>query len=59
MRLYDSGINVSDARVKTAYSKPARIDLRVELKNVEQLDKTIAQITSMADVICIARTGLN
>ena len=57
MRLSDSGINVSDARVKTSYGKPACIDLRVELKNAIQLEKTIGQIRSMADVINLARTG--
>ncbi len=59
MRLSDSGINVSDARVKTSYGKPACIELRVELKNSVQLEKTIDQIRSMADVINLARTGQN
>ena len=59
MRLSDSRINVSDARVKTSYGKPACIDLRVELQNAAQLEKTIGQIRTMADVIDIARTGLN
>ena len=58
MRLSDSGINVSDARVKTAYSKPACIDLRIELKDSNQLKSTMQQIRSMADVIDIARTEL-
>jgi len=58
MRLSDSGINVSDARVKTAYGKPACIDLCVGLKDYNQLQKTINKIKSMADVIDIARTGL-
>ena len=57
MRLSDGSINVSDARVKTAYDKPARIDLRVEISSVEQLQRTMAQIRSMADVLDIARTG--
>ncbi len=59
MRLSDSGINVSDARVKTAYGKPACIDLKIELKNSDQLQITIQQIRSLADVIDIARTGLD
>ncbi len=58
MRLSDRGINVSDARVKTAYGKPACIDLRVELKNIAQLNTTMDQIKSMADVFNIARIGL-
>ncbi len=58
MRLSDSAINVSDARVKTAYGKPACIDLRVELFSAEQLATTISQIKSIADVLNIARTGL-
>ncbi len=58
MRLSDSGINVSDARVKTANAKPASIELRVELIDSSQLDRTMGQIKSMADVIDIARTGM-
>ena len=59
MRLSDSGINVSDARVKTSYGKPACIDLRLELKSAVQLDAIMAKIKSMVDVLDIARTGLN
>ncbi len=58
MRLSDSKINVSDARVKTASGRPASIDLKIELNSVMQLDKTIDQIRSMADVLDIARIGL-
>ena len=55
MRLSDKGINVSDASVKTAFGKPAIINLCVELESSNQLNKTIDQIKSMADVIDIAR----
>ena len=58
MRLSDNQINVSDARVKTAYDKPARIELRVELSGADQLVKTMDQISSMADVLDIARSGI-
>ncbi len=58
MQLSDSGINVSDASVKTSFSKPAYIELRVELKSSMQLQKTMNQIKSMADVLDIARIGL-
>ncbi|MED5382948.1 MAG: TGS domain-containing protein, partial [Cyanobacteriota bacterium] len=58
MRLSDGAINVSDARVKTAQGRPARIDLRVELSSADQLSRTMDQIRSMADVIDIARTGV-
>ena len=58
MRLSDSRINVSDARVKTAYGKPACIDLKVELSSSKQLNKTMDQIRSMADVLDIARISL-
>jgi (p)ppGpp synthase/HD superfamily hydrolase len=57
-QLSDSRINVSDARVRTAFSKPARIDLRIELSSCSQLQATIGQIRSMADVLNIARTGI-
>ena len=58
MRLSDSQINVSDARVKTSHAKPACIDLRVQLKSSEQLKETISKIRSMTDVLDIARTGM-
>ena len=58
MQLSDSRINVSDARVRTTFGKPARIDLRIELDNASKLQSTISQIRSMADVLDIARTGI-
>ena len=58
MRLSDKGINVSDASVKTSFGKPAIINLCVELESSNQLNKTIDQIKSMADVIDIARVEL-
>ncbi|MGC6482361.1 MAG: RelA/SpoT family protein [Synechococcus sp.] len=57
MRLSDGSINISDARVKTAYGKPARIELQVELGSAQLLQRTMNQIRSMADVLDIARTG--
>ena len=59
MRLSDKGINVSDANVKTAFGKPAIINLCVGLKSHNQLNKTIDQIKSMADVLDIARVGMS
>ena len=56
-RLSDSSINVSDARVFTAWGKPARIDLKIELSSAAQLQATMAQIRSMADVLDLARCG--
>ena len=58
MRLSDHRINVSDARVRTAAGKPARIDLRVELDSDSQLTNTMNQIRSMADVLDICRMGI-
>jgi RelA/SpoT family (p)ppGpp synthetase len=58
MRLSDHRINVSDARVRTAAGKPARIDLRVELDSASQLTNTLNQIRSMADVLDICRMGI-
>ena len=55
LRLSDKSINVSDASVKTALGKPAIINLCVELESLIQLNRTIDQIKSMADVIDIAR----
>ncbi len=59
MRLSDKGINVSDANVKTAFGKPAIINLCVGLESYSQLNKTIDQIKSMADVLDIARVGIS
>ena len=59
MRLSDSKINVSDARVKTSQGKPAFIELKVELLSSTQLEITMSQIKSMADVLNIARVGLS
>ncbi len=59
MRLSDSAINVSDARVQTASGKPASINLRVELRSSSQLTATMDQIRSMIDVLDIARIGLS
>ncbi|MBK16748.1 MAG: (p)ppGpp synthetase [Prochlorococcus sp. SP3034] len=59
MRLSDKSINVSDASVKTAQGKPAIINLCVELESLIQLNKTIEQIKTMADVIDIARVEQN
>jgi RelA/SpoT family (p)ppGpp synthetase len=56
-RLSDSRINVSDARVRTSYAKPARIDLCIELASASQLQTTMDQIRSMADVLDLCRTG--
>jgi RelA/SpoT family (p)ppGpp synthetase len=56
-RLSDSRINVSDARVRTSYAKPARIDLCIELSSASQLQTTMDQIRSMADVLDLCRTG--
>ena len=59
MRLSDKGINVSDANVKTAFGKPAIINLCVGLESYSQLNKTIDQIKSMVDVLDIARVGIS
>ena len=59
MRLSDGRINVSDARVRTAFNRPAKIDLHVELESVAQLTQTMSQIRAMADVLDIARTGIS
>ncbi|GCE64925.1 bifunctional (p)ppGpp synthetase/guanosine-3',5'-bis(diphosphate) 3'-pyrophosphohydrolase [cyanobiont of Ornithocercus magnificus] len=59
VRLSDGRINVSDARVRTAFNSPAKIDLHVELESVAQLTRTMCQIRAMADVLDIARAGIS
>ena len=50
---------MSDANVKTAFGKPAIINLCVGLESYNHLHKPIDQVKSMADVLDIARVGMS
>jgi GTP diphosphokinase / guanosine-3',5'-bis(diphosphate) 3'-diphosphatase len=54
-RLTDNKINVRSANVITHYAKPAIIDLSIEVSDKVQLDRCLAQIKQMSDVLNIRR----
>ncbi len=56
-RLSDHKINVTGAQVKTFPERPACIDLEIEIRDSEQLDRTLAQIRKLSDVLNIRRVG--
>ncbi len=56
-RLSDHKINVTGAQVKTFPERPACIDLEIEIRDSEQLDRTLAHIRKMSDVLNIRRVG--
>ena len=57
-RISDANVNVVDARVRTSRGKPARIDLRIELTGVDQLEQIINRMRAMADVLSLCRCGI-
>jgi GTP diphosphokinase / guanosine-3',5'-bis(diphosphate) 3'-diphosphatase len=54
-RLTDNKINVRSANVITHYAKPAIIDLSIEVSDKVQLERCLAQIKQMSDVLNIRR----
>jgi GTP diphosphokinase / guanosine-3',5'-bis(diphosphate) 3'-diphosphatase len=54
-RLTDHKINVRSANVITHYAKPAIIDLSIEVSDKSQLERCLAQIKPMSDVLNIRR----
>ena len=54
-RLSDLKINVHNAGVKTYPNQIAEIDLGIDIRNHDHLDKTFAQIRKMADVLNLKR----
>ncbi|MBE9192845.1 bifunctional (p)ppGpp synthetase/guanosine-3',5'-bis(diphosphate) 3'-pyrophosphohydrolase [Gloeocapsopsis crepidinum LEGE 06123] len=54
-RLSDQGINVRNAQVKTSNGQPALIDLGIDIRDREQLDRVFVQIKKMSDVINLRR----
>ncbi len=56
-RLSDRNINVSNASVKTSFSKPAVISLTVDLRDRQQLDYIMNQIRNMSDILNIRRVN--
>ncbi|NEQ95532.1 MAG: bifunctional (p)ppGpp synthetase/guanosine-3',5'-bis(diphosphate) 3'-pyrophosphohydrolase [Cyanothece sp. SIO2G6] len=54
-RLSDQGINVCGAQVKTASGRPAIIDLEIEIQDHSQLERILAHIRKMSDVLNLRR----
>ena len=57
LRLSDHHVNVCDAGVKTGRNKPATINLRIEIRNRQQLEYIINRISNMSDVLHIHRVN--
>ncbi len=56
-RLSDHKINVRSAQVKTYPSRPALIDLEIEIRDSVQLDHIMCQIRKLTDVLNLKRLG--
>ena len=56
-RLTDLNINVHKAGVKTQDNKPAIIDLGLDIRDREQLERCFVQVRQMSDVLNIRRMG--
>jgi GTP diphosphokinase / guanosine-3',5'-bis(diphosphate) 3'-diphosphatase len=54
-RLTDHNINVRSAQVKTVPGQTAIIDLGIDIRDHQQLDRTFTQIRKMSDVINLRR----
>lgn len=54
-RLTDNTINVRNAQVKTFPDQTAVIDLGIDIRDHEQLERTFAQIRKMSDVLNLRR----
>ncbi len=54
-RLKDDSINVSSAQVKTYPGFPALIDLCIDIRDRDQLERTFSQIKKMSDILNIRR----
>ncbi len=56
-RLKDDHINVRGASVKTSTGRPAVIDLCLDIREYEQLERSFAQIKKISDVLNLRRIG--
>ncbi|MBF2079269.1 MAG: bifunctional (p)ppGpp synthetase/guanosine-3',5'-bis(diphosphate) 3'-pyrophosphohydrolase [Synechococcales cyanobacterium T60_A2020_003] len=56
-RLSDHNINVRSANVKTAPGQTAIIDLGIDIRDREQLDRTFTQIRKMSDILNLHRVS--
>ena len=56
-RLSDQNINVRNAGVKTSFGKPALISLSIDIRDYQQLERSINQIKNMSDILNIRRVS--
>lgn len=56
-RLTDNNVNVRNAQVKTYEGRPAVIDLGVDIRDHDQLDRIFTQIKKMSDVLNLRRVS--
>jgi GTP diphosphokinase / guanosine-3',5'-bis(diphosphate) 3'-diphosphatase len=56
-RLSDNNINVRNAGVKTIRSKPAIINLRIDIRDRQQLEYVITQIRNLSDIVNVHRVN--
>ncbi|WP_017714897.1 RelA/SpoT family protein [Kamptonema formosum] len=54
-RLKDDNINVRSAQVRTYPGQPALIDLCIDIRDREQLERTFCQIRNMSDILNLRR----
>ncbi|MBD2040916.1 RelA/SpoT family protein [Microcoleus sp. FACHB-672] len=54
-RLKDNNINVRSAQVKTYPGFPALINLCIDIRDVDQLERTFCQIKKMSDILNLRR----
>jgi len=56
-RLTDNNINVRNAQVRTYEGRPAVIDLGIDIRDHEQLERIFTQIKKMSDVLNLRRVS--
>ncbi|HEY9669997.1 MAG TPA: bifunctional (p)ppGpp synthetase/guanosine-3',5'-bis(diphosphate) 3'-pyrophosphohydrolase [Waterburya sp.] len=56
-RLSDQNINVRNAQVRTQEGKPALIDLCIDIRDHQQLERSFCQIKKMSDVLNLRRVS--
>jgi GTP pyrophosphokinase len=54
-RLTDNNINVRNAQVRTFPDQTAMIDLGIDVRNYDQLERTFAQVKKLSDVLNLHR----
>ncbi|MEM8780330.1 MAG: bifunctional (p)ppGpp synthetase/guanosine-3',5'-bis(diphosphate) 3'-pyrophosphohydrolase [Cyanobacteria bacterium P01_G01_bin.49] len=56
-RVSDNNVNVRNAGVKTGRNKPAMINLRIDIRDRQQLERLVNSISNMSDILNIHRVN--